>query len=66
VQVDVASWFRDGTRIVNPSTANVGGANERLVASNIKRSFHAFEDHDRDGEDDHGGHGGDDDSSGHQ
>lgn len=66
VRVDLARWFRTSSgALVNPATANAGGVNERLVARNIKRSFHAFEDHDRDGRDDHGdddedtdGHGG--------
>lgn len=63
VSVDLATWFRtsDG-RLVDPATAGRGGVNEELVARNIKRSFHAFEDEDHDGHDDHGG---DDDDSGH-
>lgn len=50
VHVDLGSWFRaaDGSRI-DPSTANAGGANRSIVEENIKRSFDAFEDHDRDG-----------------
>jgi predicted small secreted protein len=54
VHVDLAGWFTDGSgNLVDPSTANAGGANASLVADNIKRSFHAFEDDDRDGQEDH-------------
>ncbi|MFQ5747027.1 MAG: hypothetical protein ACE5HF_07380 [Gemmatimonadota bacterium] len=52
--VDVDSWFRmaDGT-LVDPATANEGGANERLVEENIKASIDAFRDDDHDAIDDH-------------
>jgi hypothetical protein len=64
ITIDVDSWFRDGTgALVDPATANVGGPNESLVESNIEKSIDAFEDDDRDGEDDHAA-GGVDDSSG--
>jgi len=54
--IDVGSWFRDaGGALVDPSTANNGGANESLVNSNISSSFDAFEDENHDGSDDHGG-----------
>lgn len=54
VHVDLAGWFTDGSgNLVDPSTANAGGANASLVADNIKRSFHAFEDDNRDGQEDH-------------
>jgi hypothetical protein len=60
IRVDIATWFRDelGT-LVDPATAHNGGANEQLVEHNIKGSFRAFRDDDRDcdaddGEDDHG------------
>lgn len=51
VRVDLNAWFRaaDGT-LVNPATANKGGANEGLVKENIKRSIEAFEDRDKDGD----------------
>jgi len=39
--------------LIDPATANKGGANENLVKENIKRSMKAFEDKDRDGNEDH-------------
>jgi hypothetical protein len=51
VRVDVPSWFRNGTTSIDPSTANAGGANKRLVDANIQRSFRVFEDDDRNGRD---------------
>lgn len=55
VQVDLANWFRSrsGT-LIDPSTANASGPNAELVAQNIRRSFHAFRDNDRNGHDDDG------------
>ena len=52
--VDLAGWFRaeDGS-LVDPATALGDGVNTTLVHQNIIRSFHAFEDEDRDGQDDH-------------
>lgn len=58
------AWFRDaGGNLLDPSSAS--GA---LVADNIARSFHAFEDENHDGSDDHGGSddGSDDHGSGGQ
>ncbi|HWP38912.1 MAG TPA: hypothetical protein VNL18_15305 [Gemmatimonadales bacterium] len=51
VRVGLANWFRgsDG-KLVNPATANKGGANEGIVKENIKQSVEAFEDHDEDGD----------------
>jgi hypothetical protein len=51
VRVGLANWFRgpDG-KLVNPATANKGGANESIVKENIKQSVEAFEDHDEDGD----------------
>jgi hypothetical protein len=49
--VDLAAWFRDGAALVDPRTANEGGENTSLVEENIKNSFKAFEDEDRDGDD---------------
>ena len=51
LSVDLGQWFLNafGTSFVNPGSANKGGANEGLVKDNIKQSFEAFEDHDRDG-----------------
>ena len=56
LMIDIGTWFRDaGGALVDPSTANVGGANESIVNSNITQSFDAFEDENHDGTDDHGG-----------
>ncbi len=52
LRVDLSTWFRSGTGgLVDPQTGNKGGANEGLVKENIKNSFEAFEDEDRDGDD---------------
>lgn len=59
--VDLDRWFRDGAGgLVDPGSANAGGANEGLVETNIQSTLHAFEDEDHDGADDHGGHSSDD------
>jgi len=53
VNVDLSTWFVDGSgKLVDPTTANSGGANESLVAGNIHKSFEAFEDDNKDGTDD--------------
>ena len=54
--VDLSGWFRavDGS-LIDPATAGDGGANATVVHQNIVRSFHAFEDGDHDGHDDHEG-----------
>jgi len=53
--IDVAAWFRDHSGdLVNPQSANKGGDNESMVNENIKQSFEAFEDDDKDGESDDG------------
>lgn len=59
VNADLATWFRTSTgTLVDPATANSGGANAQLVADNIRRSFRAFRDDDHNGQDDDGpGHG---------
>lgn len=49
IQFDIASWFRNGSTLVNPATANKDGVNESLVRENIRRSIRAFADDDRDG-----------------
>ncbi|MBI4499896.1 MAG: hypothetical protein HY700_01925 [Gemmatimonadetes bacterium] len=50
VQVNLGDWFKTTTgTLINPATANKGGANESVVKENIKRSMKAFEDKDRDG-----------------
>jgi len=67
LSIDVTSWFvaPDGT-LIDPETANKGGANERLVTENIKRSIDVYEDHDRDGHEDlDEGSGEDHDRTGH-
>ncbi len=50
VFVNLDAWFRasDGS-LVDPASANKGGANENLVRDNIINSIRAFEDEDRDG-----------------
>jgi hypothetical protein len=55
--VDLGAWFANqaGNGLIDPETANQGGGLEGEVKSNIETSFHAFEDDDRDGRDDHGG-----------
>lgn len=52
IRVDLAAWFVDGSgAVVNPAEANQGGQYESLVKENIKQSIEAFEDQDRDGDD---------------
>lgn len=59
VNIDVTRWFLAGGVVIDPATANAGGVNSDLVARNIRNSFHAFEDDDRGGDEDHEGeHGG--------
>ena len=63
LHVDLSSWFTNGAgNLLDPAN----GANASLIADNIRRSFHAFEDEDRNGFDDHGGdgHGADDHGNG--
>ncbi|MFQ5704324.1 MAG: hypothetical protein ACE5HT_09905 [Gemmatimonadales bacterium] len=51
VRLDVSLWFVDGAgNLIDPATANKGGANENVVKDNIKNSIKAFEDEDRDGD----------------
>lgn len=53
LRLDVSTWFRTSAgELVDPRTANKGGANESLVEENIEQSIEAFEDDDRDGVDD--------------
>jgi len=50
IQIDVTSWFTDSSGdLIDPETANDGGSNESEVDNNIKDSFDAFEDDDKDG-----------------
>ncbi len=53
IAVGLDSWFLDATgQTVNPGTGNKGEVNESLIKENIKNSIEAFEDNDRDGDDD--------------
>lgn len=50
VFVNLDVWFRDlSGNLINPVSGNKGEQNESLVKENIKDSFEAFEDEDRDG-----------------
>lgn len=50
VAIDLTNWFSDGTGgTLDPSNS----ANAARISTNIASSFHAFEDDDRDGHDDH-------------
>ena len=61
VHVSIDRWFMDGSgTLIDPATANAGGANEQLVRDNVRRSFHAFEDNEHHGDDGHGNDGFDD------
>jgi hypothetical protein len=52
--VDVSQWFASTTgTLLDPNTGNSGQPNEAVITNNIKASFHAFEDDNHDGEDDH-------------
>ncbi len=54
--VDLDPWFRDAAgSLIDPATAAKGQANEDVVKENIRRTLDAFEDNNRDGEDDNGG-----------
>ena len=58
INVDVRKWFLTSTgAVIDPGTATSGSANLSLIESNIRRSFHAFEDDHERGEDRHEGHG---------
>lgn len=47
--VGVTSWFRGDLGLIDPRTASEGGENEDVVDANIRGSFEAFRDDDRDG-----------------
>ena len=50
VAIDIANWFSDGSGgTLDPGNS----ANASRIAANISGSFHAFEDDDHDGHDDH-------------
>jgi hypothetical protein len=52
--VDLQTWFLNqaGDGFLDPASANKGGQNEGEVKSNIEASIDAFEDDDRDGQED--------------
>lgn len=65
VHVDVTTWFRDSAgALIDPVSANAGGTNAALVATNIRRSLRAVRDDERDGKD-HAGEHGEHGSNGH-
>ena len=49
VQVNVASWFKSGTTVIDPRTANPGQPNANTVSANIRAALRAVEDDDKDG-----------------
>lgn len=49
IQFDLRRWFRSGSTLIDPATANKGGPNENLVRDNIRMSILAFGDDDRNG-----------------
>ena len=57
--VDLSSWFLVNGVLVDPAQANGDQPFASQVKNNIKASIRAFEDDDRDGEDDHNEHGSD-------
>lgn len=59
VSIDVRKWFLDRNgNVIDPTTATAGTEGLSQIEDNIRRSFHAFEDNDHSGEDDHDEHGG--------
>lgn len=53
MHADISTWFKNSTGdLIDPATAGAGTTNAQIVASNIQRSFHAFRDDNRNGEDD--------------
>jgi hypothetical protein len=56
VSIDVSKWFLDSSgNAIDPNSATPGSAALQKIEDNIRRSFHAFEDDDESGTDDHGG-----------
>jgi hypothetical protein len=55
LMVDLSGWFlNEGrTALVDPASAMPGQPNQSIVENNIKSSFHAFEDENEDGQEDH-------------
>ncbi len=54
IQVGLDGWFVDGGQTIDPATGNQGQPNEDLIKENIKTSIEAFEDSNRDGNNDVG------------
>jgi hypothetical protein len=54
LRADISTWFLNAgqTALLDPATANKGGANESVVTGNIESSFHAFHDDNMDGAED--------------
>jgi hypothetical protein len=52
IRVDLTTWFKQSGSgaLIDPSTANPGGANEGVVKVNIRNSVKAFEDRDHNGD----------------
>jgi hypothetical protein len=66
ISLNVSKWFLDSSgNIIDPTTATPGSLALEQIENNIRRSFHAFEDDHERGEDNHEGHDGSDDGSGH-
>jgi hypothetical protein len=62
VEVDVESWFRDRDGgLIDPAAAALDERLMKQVEENVRQSFRAVRDDDRDGHDDGHGHGSDDD-----
>ena len=55
LMVDLNGWFLNEARtaLVSPASAMPGQPNQSIVENNIKSSFHAFEDENEDGQEDH-------------
>ena len=53
LQVDLSTWFKSAAgEVIDPATAGPGGVNAEVVKNNIKSSFRALEDEDKDGHED--------------
>lgn len=66
VSLDVSKWFLDASgNVIDPATATPESAALLRIESNIRQSFHAFEDDSERGEDHHDGHDGNDDGVHH-
>jgi hypothetical protein len=66
ISLDVSKWFvNNAGGVIDPTSVTDGSNNQQLIESNIRRSFHAFEDDSERGEDHHEGHNGNDDGSNH-